>query len=153
MKFNIACFFSYAPSLSNGVGILVFNRQILNESFCIFDPAGRYLSFDFYFQNVKYRIVNVYAPAVPSQSSAFFRNLEPLLLCTHSCILAGDFNCVIDSYTDVRGPGQGRPTWNARELRRLIAAYGLTDSWTSQHASNFVSTWRRGLSQSRLDRL
>lgn len=77
IKFNIACFFSYAPSLSNGVGILIFNQQLLNGSFCMFDPTGRYLSFDFYFQNLKYRIVIVYAPVFLRSHPLFFVPWSP----------------------------------------------------------------------------
>lgn len=92
LKFNSACFFSYAPSLSNGVGISGFNKQILNGSFCVFYSAVLYLNLNFYHQNVNYLIVCAGGPLSVVGS---FRKLEPRLLCTHSCIPAGDFNCVI----------------------------------------------------------
>ncbi|CAN8008852.1 unnamed protein product [Ixodes pacificus] len=54
---------------------------------------------------------------------------------------------------DVRGPGYGRSTWNARELRRLIGHFDLVDCWTLLHGTNFEHTWQRGRSSSRLDRV
>ncbi|CAN7945200.1 unnamed protein product [Ixodes hexagonus] len=68
-------------------------------------------------------------------------------------MLLGDFNCVTDSQRDVRGPGFGRSTWNARELRRLIQHFDLVDCWTLLHSTTFEHTWRRGHSSSRLDRV
>ncbi|CAN7949274.1 unnamed protein product [Ixodes hexagonus] len=68
-------------------------------------------------------------------------------------MLLGDFNCVTDSQRDVRGPGFGRSTWNARELRRLIQHFDLVDCWTLLHGTTFEHTWRRGHSSSRLDRV
>lgn len=79
---------------------------MLNGSLRVFNPAGRYLNFNYYFQYFKYHILNVYVPAVSSQLSVLFRNLEPFLLWIHECILAGDFHCVIYSYADVQGVDQ-----------------------------------------------
>lgn len=92
MHLNVTCFFLYASPLSNGVEISIFNQQMLTDSYFfldLFDPARRYLSFDLHFQNLIYRIANLYAPALPSVSSASFSGLEILFLCTHSCVDAG----------------------------------------------------------------
>ncbi|KAM7314357.1 hypothetical protein ISCGN_004141 [Ixodes scapularis] len=63
-----------------------------------------------------------------------------------------DFNCVLDAYRDIRGPGQGRANWNARELGRLVGQFDLRDVWCELHGSTFAATWSRAASSSRLDR-
>lgn len=67
-------------------------------------------------------------------------------------ILIGDFNCVLNTRTDVQGPGWGRSAWNSRELRRLVHHFSLLDAHNVVHGNTFVWTWRRGRSSSRLDR-
>lgn len=59
---------------------------------------------------------------------------------------------VLLSYRNVRGPGQRRPTWNAAELGLLVRDFGLEDTEILRQGNNFEATWRRGTSQSRLDR-
>ncbi|KAG0409813.1 hypothetical protein HPB47_013071 [Ixodes persulcatus] len=88
----------------------------------------------------------------PSQSPAFFKSLNVHLLDARHCLLLGDFNCVVDSRRDVRGPGYGRTTWNAGELIRLMQHFDLVDCWTLLHSTAFEHTWQRGDSSSRLDR-
>ncbi|KAL3197118.1 hypothetical protein MRX96_045004 [Rhipicephalus microplus] len=53
---------------------------------------------------------------------------------------------------DVRGPGQGRNVNNARELVGLTQDFGLQDAWILIKGNTFVPTWKRGSSETRLDR-
>ncbi|KAL3191350.1 hypothetical protein MRX96_049371 [Rhipicephalus microplus] len=53
---------------------------------------------------------------------------------------------------DVRGPGQGRNVNNARELVSLTQDFGLQDAWILKKGNTFVPTWKRGSSETRLDR-
>ncbi|KAL1470368.1 hypothetical protein MTO96_024350 [Rhipicephalus appendiculatus] len=53
---------------------------------------------------------------------------------------------------DVRGPGQGRSVNNARELVSLTQDLGLHDAWILKKGGTFVPTWKRGSSETRLDR-
>ncbi|XP_042146149.1 uncharacterized protein LOC121835743 [Ixodes scapularis] len=89
----------------------------------------------------------------PYGKHEYFRSLDVHLLDAGPCFLVGDFNCVLDSNADVRGPGQGRSTWSARELRRLVRHFDLVDGWSLLHGSTHQSTWNRGASGSRIDRL
>ncbi|KAM7310345.1 hypothetical protein ISCGN_007253 [Ixodes scapularis] len=90
-------------------------------------------------------------PRAPSGSFILPETVH--LLDAGPCFLVGDFNCVLDSYADVRGPGQGRSTWSARELRRLVRHFDLVDGWSLLHVSTHQSTWNREASGSRIDRL
>ncbi|KAG0419879.1 hypothetical protein HPB47_003828 [Ixodes persulcatus] len=82
------------------------------------------------------------------------RNLDVVhLLDAGPCFLVGNFNCVLDSYADVRGPGQGRSTLSARELRQLVRHFDLVDGWSLLYGFTHQSTWNRRASGSRIDRL
>ncbi|KAG0445321.1 hypothetical protein HPB47_016778 [Ixodes persulcatus] len=151
-RYGVDCFFSYATTRSSGVGVVIFNRSLLRLSACCFDPDGRYIAFDFSLDGTRFRAVGVYAPAQRSQSPAFFKSLDVHLLDARNCLLLGDFNCVVDSRRDVRGPGYGRTTWNAGELIRLMQNFDLVDCWTLLHGTAFEHTWQRRDSSSRLDR-
>ncbi|KAG0424056.1 hypothetical protein HPB47_000188 [Ixodes persulcatus] len=151
-RYGVDCFFSYATTRSSGVGVVIFNRSLLRLSARCFDPDGRYIAFDFSLDGTRFRAVGVYAPAQRSQSPAFFKSLDVHLLDARNCLLLGDFNCVVDSRRDVRGPGYGRTTWNAGELIRLMQNFDLVDCWTLLHGTAFEHTWQRRDSSSRLDR-
>ncbi|KAG0417634.1 hypothetical protein HPB47_005438 [Ixodes persulcatus] len=151
-RYGVDCFFSYATTRSSGVGVVIFNRSLLRLSACCFDPDGRYIAFDFSLDGTRFRAVGVYAPAQRSQSPAFFKSLDVHLLDARNCLLLGDFNCVVDSRREVRGPGYGRTTWNAGELIRLMQNFDLVDCWTLLHGTAFEHTWQRRNSSSRLNR-
>lgn len=150
--FNIDCYFSFASTRSTGVGVIVFNRSLLRDHHVTFDAFGRVLAFDCTFFSLRIRFVGVYGPAVSANSAAFFRSLDTYLLNSRHLVLLGDFNCVLDSHTDVRGPGRGRSNWNAKELERLVQQLSLTDVYDRTYGGRYVYTWRRATSSSRLDR-
>ncbi|KAG0419273.1 hypothetical protein HPB47_004236 [Ixodes persulcatus] len=152
-RFSVTAFFSYAPRRATGVGVVVCNRSRLRNATYLFDTEGRTVRFDFFFGERKFRLVTVYAPTVSTFQHDYFRSLDVHLLDAGPCFLVGDFNCVLDSNADVRGPGQGRSTWSARELRRLVRHFDLVDGWSLLHGSTHQSTWNRGASGSRIDRL
>ena len=151
-RFSLACFFSYSMSRSCGVGVVIFRRDLLRDCYCRFDPDGRVITFNFYLGSAYFRVINVYAPADRSLTNRFFETLDAFFLDSSPFLLLGDFNCVLDSNRDVRGPGQGRPTSDAKELRRLVDGYELRDAWTESHGDLYEYTWSRGASSSRLDR-
>ncbi|KAG0427597.1 hypothetical protein HPB47_025366 [Ixodes persulcatus] len=152
-RFSVTAFFSYAPRRATGVGVVVCTRSLLRNATYLFDTEGRTVRFDFFFGERKFRLGTVYAPTVSTFQHDYFRSLDVHLLDAGPCFLVGDFNCVLDSNTDVRGPGQGRSTWSAHELRRLVRHFDLVDGWSLLHGSTHQSTWNRGASGSRIDRL
>ncbi|KAH7961405.1 hypothetical protein HPB52_008890 [Rhipicephalus sanguineus] len=68
-------------------------------------------------------------------------------------ILLGDFNCVLDTSRDIRGPGQGGCNYQARELGKIVADWQLLDAWVTLHGDAFAATRASGLHGSRLDRV
>lgn len=153
-RFAVECFFSFSQSQrAGGVGVVIFNRALLRNSYRTVDTKGRVICLDFYCGKKKYRVVNIYAPATPNLKNEFFSTLDGFLLTSFPTILVGDFNCFLDTNRDVRGPGQGRENSNARECQRIVQHFGLVDAWTLLHGETFQHTWQRGSSASRLDRV
>ncbi|KAH6942586.1 hypothetical protein HPB50_008243 [Hyalomma asiaticum] len=66
--------------------------------------------------------------------------------------LLGDFNCVLDSQRDVRGPGQGGSTYHSKELSKRLRHLSLTDAWVSLHGDQFAPTRTSRTTASRIDR-
>lgn len=149
---NVRAFFSFGTTNQCGVGVVVLNRALLPHCSVRHDTEGRALLFDLFVGRKRIRLVNIYAPARASCANAFFQDLDASFIPSSDVILCGDFNCVLDSDRDVRGPGRGRPTWNARELRHLVTHRRLVDAWTILHDSLYSATWSRAGSSSRLDR-
>ncbi|KAG0419036.1 hypothetical protein HPB47_004409 [Ixodes persulcatus] len=97
--------------------------------------------------------ISVYPPTRPSASHPFFKSLLQYVPSDGFFFPCGDFNCVLDSNRNVRGPGRGRGIWNARELARLLGLHNLRDAWLELHGALYAPTWSRGPSSSRLDRV
>lgn len=132
--------------------MLCLNPSAWRAEFTSTDCDGRLCAFNFNKGGTCFRIVNICALAKASALNNFFRNLGPYLLHSGSTTLCGDFHCILDSDRNVRGPGQGRPIRNAAELGHLVRGFQLVYAWALKHRDEFQATWRRGSSESRLDR-
>eukprot|EP00061_Rhincodon_typus_P005327 g24699.t1 len=79
-----------------GLGILLRGGNFTISE--IKEVVGRHLLLaDFTYRITPLRIFNVYAPAVKSKRLAILQQLPLLLATSRPVILAGDFNCIIDS--------------------------------------------------------
>ncbi|KAH7985243.1 hypothetical protein HPB52_024235 [Rhipicephalus sanguineus] len=75
--------------------------------------------------------------------------------CTNSCW--GLFrtycsDCVVDSQRDVKGPGRGESTYNAKEFLKTLRHLNLTDAWVHLHSDHFGPTRTSKTTASRIDR-
>ncbi|KAH7955665.1 hypothetical protein HPB52_002808 [Rhipicephalus sanguineus] len=98
------------------------------------------------------RFVNLYALVARSNTNAFYKELHELLLEPLPHVLLGDFNCVADSQRDVRGPGRGGSTYQAKELVKTLWHLNLTDTWVHLHGDHFAPTRTSKTTASRIDR-
>lgn len=95
----------------------------------ITDPAGRYIIVSGCINNFPITCVNVYGPNM--DDPAFFRRLFGLIpeTSTTNVIIAGDFNCYLDSYLD-RSSSQVPPTiQSVGVLNALIKSMNFVDVW------------------------
>ncbi|KAH7961443.1 hypothetical protein HPB52_009061 [Rhipicephalus sanguineus] len=67
-------------------------------------------------------------------------------------MLLGDINCVVSSQRDLSGPGQGRSTYHAKELVKVLRHFNLSDAWVHLHNDLFVPTRTSSSTASRIDR-
>ncbi|KAJ8355280.1 hypothetical protein AAFF_G00076240 [Aldrovandia affinis] len=99
---------------------------------------------------VKYRVINVYAPAQGGRRLEVIRELPGCLSTSRSLILGGDFNICLDVGRGGSG-GRGGVDYSARALG-VVGDFGLTDAFRTVHPGDAGYTWRnsRGFA-SRLD--
>ncbi|CAN8000128.1 unnamed protein product [Ixodes hexagonus] len=118
------------------------------------DADGRVICLDTNLGEKKIRLVNVYAPATRDKLNSFYTDLEAYLLTNRQLILGRViFNCVLDSARDTRSTGPPPSTlWCTKALRALVTTRGLADAWPLRRGTDYVPTWHRGASSSRLDR-
>lgn len=153
LKFQVECYFSFGTARNEGVAIINFHPGRIRDIVVKFDVNGRVIAWDMTACGQRMRGINVYAPARSSDCNPFFKDLDSFMLGANCLLVVGDFNCVLDTQRDIRGPGQGRVNYESRELRRIIAQYDLQDAWLYVHGNRFQYTWARRRSLSRLDRL
>ncbi|KAH6937097.1 hypothetical protein HPB50_025533 [Hyalomma asiaticum] len=141
--FHVDAFFSLTSSRACGVGVIFVSGRFRQKSHCTFGADGRMIMLDVYIEGKRVRFINLYAP---------LRDLHQLLLEPLPHVLLGDFNCVVDSQRDVRGPGQGSSTYQAKELVKVLRHLSLTDVWVHLHNDHFGPTRLSKTSASRIDR-
>ncbi|KAH7973273.1 hypothetical protein HPB52_023338 [Rhipicephalus sanguineus] len=152
-EFQTDAFFSLTHSHACGVGVIFATGPFRQKAHCTFGANGRVIMVDVYVDNKKIRFENVNAPVQRSDTNAFFRALHPLLLEPLPHVLVRDFNCVVDSSRNVRGPGQGGSTYHAKELVKTLRHLYLTDAWVFLHKDLFAPTGTSKTTASRIDRI
>ncbi|KAH6938168.1 hypothetical protein HPB50_007340 [Hyalomma asiaticum] len=150
--FHVDAFFSLTSSRACGVGVIFVSGRFRQKSHCTFGADGRMIMLDVYIEGKRVRFINLYAPVTRSDTNSFFKDLHQLLLEPLPHVLLGDFNCVVDSQRDVRGPGQGSSTYQAKELVKILRHLSLTDVWVHLHNDHFGPTRLSKTSASRIDR-
>ncbi|KAH7968910.1 hypothetical protein HPB52_012515 [Rhipicephalus sanguineus] len=151
-EFQVDAFFSLTTARACGVGVIFVTGRFRQKAFCTFGANGRMLMLDMYVNGKRFRFVNVYAPVTRTNTNNFFQDLHQSLSEPLPHVLLGDFNCVIDSQRDVRGPGRGRSTYQAKELVKVLRHLCLTDVWLHVHGDLFVPTRSSQISASTIDR-
>lgn len=150
---QVDAFFSLTHAASRGVGVIFMNNRLRRGAHCRFDTDGRVIALDLSLDGKRTRILNVYAPVTRTLANEFYRGVRSFMLEPLQYILLGDFNCVLDTSRDIRGPGQGGCNYQARELGNIVADWQLIDAWVTLHGDAFAATRTSGLHGSRLDRV
>lgn len=145
-------FFSLTTARSCGVGVIFVSGRYRQGSHCIFSANGRSIMLDIYVDGRRVRFTNVYAPVTRADTNSFFKELHECLTDPLPHVILGDFNCVVDSTRDIRGPGRGGSTYHAKELVKILRHLRLTDVWVHLHDDTFVPTRSSRTTASRIDR-
>uniref|UniRef100_A0A803JE19 exodeoxyribonuclease III n=1 Tax=Xenopus tropicalis TaxID=8364 RepID=A0A803JE19_XENTR len=133
-------FHAFSKTRSKGVSILISSRIAFQQQQVFTDPQGRYLMVNGTLGNQQYSLINLYVPN-DNQLQFITRTLTSLL--EHQkgrCIIAGDFNCILDPHLDVQrttnittSKQQEKVAKNARDLLHKLA---LVDVWRAKHPRN-----------------
>ncbi len=102
-ELNYKCIWSFGTNRSCGVAILLSDDLDYKLEKHEYDFDGRLLFVDIEIHDVKYRIINIYAPNIEKDRKVFFVNLSRYLTCNRHIIMGGDFNCVENSTIDKFG--------------------------------------------------
>ncbi len=141
---------SLGTNKSRGVAVL-FNRKIdfdvRNE---IIDYNGRYIVFDLHFESKKYKMINIYAPNNEYERVRFVNNMTKWLDPELETIIAGDFNCTLNSEMD-RLNCVGSRDVGQIDIKNIIKEYDLEDIWRRRNPDKKAYSWRRGKKASRID--
>ena len=129
-------FQSTFSSKARGVAILVRQNIPFEHISTVSDPDGRYLIVSGRIESRHYTFLNIYAPNF--DNPGFFRkvfNLIPDLSATH-LIAAGDYNAILDIYTDRLSTRPTTPSNCTITLNNLIRTMNLVDIWRLQHPTD-----------------
>ncbi|KAH7934859.1 hypothetical protein HPB52_001412 [Rhipicephalus sanguineus] len=149
---SVDALFSLTNARACGVRTIFVSGRFRQQAHCTFGANGRMLLLDLNISGKRIRFVNIYAPVTRSHTNAFFKDLHQFLLKPLPHAILGDFNCVVDSLRDVRGPGQGGSTYRAKELVKVLRHLKLTDVWLHVHNDLFAPTRTCRTTASRIDR-
>ena len=139
-----SCYWNPGPTPhSCGVGILLNNKTPMTSLNVSRDDCGRVLSLTLLHDGHTVTLVNVYAPACPTDRPPFFPSLATYLSSTHINIVGGDFNVVADPLLDRSGGTiSSHHTQGIIQLTALFTAFQLIDVWRERHPTHREYTWR-----------
>ena len=96
-------------------------------------------------EDIKFTLINIYAPNENTEKIDFFDKLQTKLKAVYAeenIILMGDFNTVMSNELDIIA---GRPhcVENVSSLRKVVNSISLTDVWRLFHEKEKAFTWYR----------
>lgn len=141
---------SRGTNRSRGVSVL-FNRRyrydIRNESI---DYSGRYIVFDLCINDKRLRFINIYSPNNEYDRVCFINSLSKWIEPEIETIIAGDYNCVLDSKLD-RMNCCGSKDVGQIDIMNMMNTFNLEDVWRRRNPQERLFSWRRGNKASRID--
>ena len=135
---------------SRGVTVLFKqkgNFVVKNE---LIDPNGRYIVFDLEYNEQFYRYVNIYTPNNEYERVKFINSANEWLHPEYENLVAGDFNCTLNSETD-RINCVGKNDVGQVDIKYLMRNHRLEDTWRRRNPVGREYSWCRGDKASRID--
>ena len=117
-------FWSFCEHLSKGVGIFISGNLKYKLDQFTYDSQGRVACIYITCQNVKYRLLNIYAPNNPTERKDFIANLEDYLSINRTFIIGGDWNFVENPSLD-RNVTPSVGNIGNQEMLKLKSDYNL----------------------------
>ena len=128
-------FWSFGEHLSKGVGIFISGNLKYKLDQFTYDSQGRVACIDITHQNVKYRLLNIYAPNNPTERKDFIANLEDYLLINRTFIIGGDWNFVENPSLD-RNVTPSVGNIGNQEMLKIKSDYNLFETFRHLHPNS-----------------
>lgn len=145
------CFYTLTPTRAGGTAILIRKHNFLTVIDCELAKNGRFCTVDVLVGEELTRFVCVYAPNDQATRADFFASIRDILVVPGRLVLAGDFNCVVNSSD--RAGAKRVVDKSARVLKTVLRDGDLIDVALQRGWSTTRYTRWRGTSQARLDRV
>ena len=136
---------------SSGTMIL-FNSMHIDILDTIYDQEGRIISTDIEIYSDRFHVVNTYFPDNSTDRKSFINSLFPLMASRYPIIWCGDQNMVTDPVMD-RVPSRRNKDSFTNELVNLIYTFGLLDVCREKYPIQYIYTFCRAGSKSRIDKI
>ena len=149
-EWDSQCFWSRGTNRSRGVAVLFNRKQVYDIRNDIIDNNGRYIIFDLYINETKYKFINIYAPNCEYQRVQFINNINTWIEPEVETLVSGDFNCTFDNDLD-RKNCTGNNDVGQVDLKELLKNQHLEDVWRRRCPDDRVFSWSRGNKASRID--
>ena len=150
MDWKGSSFWNHGTNLSKGVAFLIREHTALTVLSHDIHEAGRLSSLKLEINDQNIQILNTYAPNNASDRKRYMNRLVQYLDESYCHIIAGDFNCVLNSLLD-RRPASSNRDQGSSELTNLMLVYNLIDIFRKRFETKQSFTFSRGLSKSRID--
>ena len=150
LEWDGQCIWSRGTNKSRGVTVLFSGNHIFDFKNVICDIDGRYVVFDLHVSDNKYRLMNIYAPNNGSERKLFFKFLEKFIVSEFENLIAGDFNCALNTVCD-RLNCTGSLDIGQPELLNIMNNWDLEDVWRRRNPDKKEYSWCRGQRLSRID--
>ena len=152
-------FFSLGTKNQKGVAILINesfrekypNMTITNKDI---DPNGRYIKLIITINNLKYRLLGIYAPPNGLERVLFFQNLKKVIddgIYDAENIVGGDYNCTHDENLDRLNCVGTNNDMGRIDLQFLMKIFHLEDFWRRHNPNKKEYTWCGQGKLSRID--
>lgn len=146
--FNVCV--SHAMGTSGGCCLFIRKALGAVETAVFSCAYDRFVICDFYFSNVDWRVIFVYAPTSESERKVFFEGLSEYIECQRVIICLGDFNCVCAP--EDRANESCIRDQSAFYLNVIVASNALEDAAHVSSKGNVHFTHFQGMCYARLDR-
>lgn len=145
-------FVSHGTEKARGVATMIKKGAVNNIKQVFNDKEGRILVVEFEFQNVLFRLINLYAPNVETDRTEMFKKLKPL--CKGHCIVVGDFN-VWCTKLDASSSTNFRHDMSRKEIMDILQNENMMDIWRHENPERMEFSRRQmvlgKLKESRID--
>ena len=132
--------------------MILFNSMHINILDTVYDCNGRVIATDIEIFKDRFHLINTYFPDDSKERKSFINSLYPLIASRYPIIWCGDHNMVTNPVLD-RVPSRRVKDSYTNELVNLLDVFSLRDVCREKYPIQYIYTFHRGGSKSRIDKI